>query len=176
MKTGKCHNPLYRTWREMHYRCYHPKSKDFKWYGGRGIQVCDRWFIFENFASDMGPKPNREDSIDRINNDEDYSPSNCRWVASIHQNNNRRDNLVIGIDGTQKTVAQWSRETGINVHTIYTRLRRGWAERSAIFNPLLRQRKPTQAWDEKDEHNRDLEYESKQDYERDGDTGSEQGE
>lgn len=80
---------IYQRWLAMIARCRNPRDKGFKNYGGRGITVCDRWLIFENFLTDMGdPPPGR--SIDRQNNDRGYEPSNCRWATRAEQNNNQR--------------------------------------------------------------------------------------
>ena len=79
---------LYKVWSAILQRCNNPKSTGYKYYGGRGIKVCDRWLIFENFHKDMGDRPDGM-TIDRINNDGDYKPSNCRWITHKENCNNR---------------------------------------------------------------------------------------
>lgn len=82
--------PTYTVWKGMHQRCTNPKSSVYKYYGGRGISVCARWDNFENFLADMGERP-KGLSIDRIDNDGDYQPKNCRWATQSMQVSNRRN-------------------------------------------------------------------------------------
>ena len=92
---GLCKTSEYRTWANMKSRCSNPRLKDYQSYGGRGIAVCDRWQnSFAVFYEDMGPKPFKKAQIDRINNDGNYEPGNCRWVSCVKNNHNKRDNIL----------------------------------------------------------------------------------
>jgi hypothetical protein len=88
---GLSHTSEYQAFRAMYNRCYRPNTHNYCNYGGRGITICDRWLNnFEAFYEDMGPKPSPQHSLDRINNNENYSPSNCRWATALEQIHNRR--------------------------------------------------------------------------------------
>lgn len=80
----------YNAWRQMRYRCQNSSCASYWYYGGRGITICSRWIIFENFFDDMGVKPSNKHSLDRIDNDGNYEPSNCRWATRTEQMKNSR--------------------------------------------------------------------------------------
>jgi len=82
-------SPIFRTWANMRQRCYNPNSPQYPNYGGRGISICERWNDFNTFVQDMGPRPDGH-SIDRIDVDGNYEPSNCRWATNSEQLSNRR--------------------------------------------------------------------------------------
>ncbi len=125
----------YFCWLHMKERCTDPKHKEFHNYGGRGIYYCDAWKSFENFHRDMGDKPPGL-SLERINNDGNYCPENCKWATPLEQGNNSRKNRRIEIDGETKTLSQWCRTVGINKGTVLSRERCGWGIVEAITSPI----------------------------------------
>lgn len=134
-KHGMTKTDTYRVWRKLFERCYNPKDKAYAYYGGRGISICERWYEFINFLSDMGLRPKRM-QIDRINNNGNYEPSNCRWATSRQNNNNRRDNLKIEYQGESHTIREWSDKTGIKYNVIHLRLYRRWPIDSIFTKPI----------------------------------------
>jgi hypothetical protein len=125
--------PEYLVWAAMKRRCYNPNVKGFKNYGGRGIRVCDEWIAsFDVFISDMGKRPSKKHTIDRIRNSGDYEPGNCKWSTRFEQANNKRDNVNITVNGATKTIAGWSRETGLSESAIRWRLNNGINPEKAV--------------------------------------------
>jgi hypothetical protein len=114
----------YIAWTNMRQRC-HSKNPH---YGGRGISICKRWDLFANFIADMGPRPTDNHSLDRINNDGNYEPGNCRWATRIQQANNTRLNLRVVFQGETLTVAELSRRTGVSKARLQYRVRHMSAE------------------------------------------------
>lgn len=133
---GKSGTPIYKTWSGIIKRCTDPKTIQWKDYGGRGITVCDRWRVFENFYTDMGDKPFPKAQIDRIDNDKGYFPGNCRWVTGSENSRNRRNNSTLTIGGTTKTTAEWSKITGIGHSTLAFRKMSGWPDEKILSQPL----------------------------------------
>jgi len=124
--------PEYGSWHAMRTRCTNPRQKSYREYGGRGIRVCDRWKSFRNFFADLGPKPSPEHQLDRIDTNGNYEPSNCRWADVTTQQNNRRDNVVIVIDGRRMTVSEASVIYEIPHSRLLGRLRMGWPPEHAV--------------------------------------------
>lgn len=132
-----CRGPEYKTWVNMRTRCNNPKSSQFLDYGGRGIEICERWRKFENFYADMGPRPASEYSLDRINVDGNYEPSNCRWATKEEQANNARSNIPLTYSDKTMNLAQWAREIAINEKTLYDRINKlGWSVERALTEPV----------------------------------------
>jgi hypothetical protein len=124
---GMSRSSEYASWTSMKDRCFNPNNDDYALYGGRGITVCRRWKnSFENFLADMGTKPFPRASIDRINTNGNYSPTNCRWSSQKTQTRNKRTNKVIEFDGHRRTVAEWAERTGLHRSVIEGRIARGW--------------------------------------------------
>lgn len=123
----------YKTWTCMKGRCFTESHIEYPRYGGRGISICERWLTYANFLADMGERPERC-SIERINNDGNYEPSNCRWATDKEQARNRRNSRLLIIDGKTKTVVEWSEQEGATKATnIYRRLDLGWSDSQAVF-------------------------------------------
>lgn len=121
----------------MHRRCRIASKENYKNYGGRGISVCERWNVFENFVSDMGEPPIGM-SLDRIDNDKGYAPDNCRWADRKTQNRNRRLSRVITVGGVTMKLCEWADVSGLTAQMIYQRIKRGWSPEKAIREPIRR--------------------------------------
>lgn len=115
----------YSIWKGIKARCLNPNIPNYNTYGGRGIKVCDRWLKFENFLADMGKCPGKEYSLDRINNDGDYCPENCRWATWIEQCNNQRKTIRVTINGQTHSLAEWCRLRGADYGIARRRYVRG---------------------------------------------------
>ncbi len=112
VRHGMTDTPEWKAWNSMVQRCTCTTHASWKHYGGRGIKVCKRWLVFENFYADMGPRPEGM-SLDRIDNAKGYKPSNCRWATQHEQQNNRRSNVHLTLDGQTKTLKEWATHFGV---------------------------------------------------------------
>jgi hypothetical protein len=129
-------SPTYRSWCSMISRCKPENTKQHPYHAGRGICVCERWTNFQNFLADMGPRPSLRYSIDRIDNDGNYEPSNCRWATRKQQARNARFNHVIEFRGESRCIAEWCEILGISRGTIRQRLEKGWSMERTLGEPV----------------------------------------
>lgn len=133
---GMKNTPLYKIWASMKIRCQNEGASRYERYGGRGITICNEWINengfmnFYNWAMASGYEEGL--TLDRINVDGNYEPSNCRWVTMREQQNNRSNNLLLTYNGKTKTASQWEDETGIKQGTISARIRNGWSVERAL--------------------------------------------
>lgn len=128
---------LYKVWAAVKQRCTNPKNKAYKNYGGRGIKLCDEWLEYEPFeewAFENGYAEGLQ--LDRIDNNGSYSPDNCRFVSTLENSHNKRNNVWITIDGKTALAVDWAKEVGVDVEVIRKRLRKGWTPKEAVFAPL----------------------------------------
>lgn len=139
LKHGQANTRYYKAWHAMLERCNNPNNKFYSYYGGRGIKVCDRWHAFENFASDMGPREPGM-TIDRVDNNGNYEPDNCRWASRKTQQNNRRACRMVTLRGKTQSLTMWCEELGIPRGTVRSRLNRGWDLIKAITEPVKARR------------------------------------
>lgn len=122
------------SWMAMRYRCLNKNHPRYSNYGGRGIFVCERWKdSFVNFLADMGERPSKNHSIDRIDTNGNYEPSNCRWATRSEQNSNTRVNIYLTFNGKTQCISAWAKETKIHKDTIRFRVvKAGWSTEKAL--------------------------------------------
>jgi len=130
-------HPLYKVWKNLKNRCYNSKTPDYIHYGAREIAVCDEWKndfkAFYGWAMSNGW--DEKLTIDRIDNDGDYTPYNCRMATWTEQQNNKRNNHMLCYNGESRTIAEWSREEGLNPSVLYDRISNGWDIERALTTP-----------------------------------------
>ena len=134
------YTPTYSSWRSMISRCTQKSTPAFEHYKKRGITVCARWRKFVNFLDDMGERPGKKYTLERINNDGNYEPGNCRWATRMEQANNRITNKVFSYKGQLVTLANLSRISGVDKELLRCRLCRSklpWTVEGAIQTPPI---------------------------------------
>jgi hypothetical protein len=130
------HSGTYNAWVDMRRRCQKVSHPAYKLYGARGITVCDRWSCsFPDFLADMGVKPARF-TLERIDNDGNYEPGNCRWASVKEQSNNRRTNVTLTVNGESLTIVQWAEKLGTGKSTLQMRLKAGWSHERTVQTPV----------------------------------------
>ena len=127
----------FKVWSGMIQRCTNSEYFQYYLYGGRGITVCSQWLNSPaQFFTDMGPRPSRNHSIDRENNDGNYTPENCRWATDLEQSNNTRRNRLLAFENEILTVAQWARKLDLPYSIIIGRLHRNWSVERTLTEPV----------------------------------------
>lgn len=134
-KHGLSRTVEYATWNSMIQRCYNTANAYYSRYGGRGIRVCKRWLKFENFLVDMGQRPSTRYSIDRIDNNGNYEPKNCRWATQREQQSNTCRSVRLTYNGITRCRAEWERVVGLGRGSLASRLKRGWDIERALITP-----------------------------------------
>ena len=144
-KHGMTNTRLFKIWSCMKSRCYYTRDNDYKYYGARGITVCDEWlYDFKAFATwALSHGYTKYLTIDRINFNGNYEPSNCRWATSLEQSNNKRGLHMITINCKTQSMAMWCRKLGVNYDMVKSRIRNGWDPASALTMHSQRRRRGT---------------------------------
>ncbi len=133
---GKSKTPEYKVWAAMLDRCRNPNHHAFARYGGRGITVDSAWESYEQFIADMGQRPSADHSLDRIDNDGNYSPNNCHWTTQRTQNRNQSRNVLLTFRGVTQSVMDWAEATGLSHAAITQRIKNlGWSVEEALTTP-----------------------------------------
>lgn len=127
--------PTHRVWAGMKQRCDDQNFHAYRHYGGRGIKYDPKWNTYKGFLEDMGERPAGM-SLDRIDNNDNYTKENCRWATPKTQANNRRDNVFVEYRGQKRTIAQWEQKLGLPDYTLGWRINNGWSTEDAIETPL----------------------------------------
>lgn len=138
--TVKVPSYIYRCHHNMLKRCDNQSCKDYPNYGGRGIKVCPEWYDVEIFYKDIGPRPSKQHSLDRKNNDLGYTKKNCRWANTTTQQMNRRNTVTIEYQGQTRTLKDWAAYFNIDYRTLGYRVRKGWPIDELFSAPEKRRR------------------------------------
>lgn len=131
----------YTSWGTMKQRCLNPNAPNYKFYGGRGITICARWLnSFEKFLADIGERPDKNHSLDRINSNGNYEPTNCRWIVKKEQQRNKRDNRNFTINGQTKCLSEWCEIYNTTFALVKGRIKNRWKILDALTEPPDRHR------------------------------------
>lgn len=133
---GMSETTEYYVWLSMKDRCKNPSNKRYYSHGARGVTVCDAWDDFQNFYNDVGPRPSDKHSIERVDNDGNYCPENCKWETDAAQANNKRNNVRLTYNGETKSLMQWCRHLNLSYSVVLARVSdRGWDTVRALETP-----------------------------------------
>lgn len=137
IKHGLAGTRIWRHWQGMRRRCFSVNTSDYPNYGGRGITACPRWNDFKNFLADMGYPPTDGHTLDRVDVNGNYEPSNCRWATRVEQARNKRNTKRFFHDGQNLTSAEWGEKRGFSPSLVLNRVRDGWSIADAINRPHM---------------------------------------
>jgi hypothetical protein len=129
----------------MKTRCQNPRTQEYPRYGGRGITVCERWQKFDAFFADMGVRPTKNHTLERINNELGYSPDNCRWATWKEQCSNKRNNIMLTWDGRTMAAPVWASLLNLSLSTLRGRIKQGWSDERALTEPVTDRNKGRRA-------------------------------
>ena len=132
---GMSSSKTYSIWSNMLTRCTNPKATYYDRYGGRGIKVCDEWLMFKQFLIDMGEKPIGK-TLERIDNEKGYFPSNCRWATPKEQAENRSSSQLITYNGITQCLSDWAKQLGVQRLSLRWRIKNGWSIEEALTVPF----------------------------------------
>ena len=130
--------PGYAIWKNIRTRCYNTKTKVYKNYGGRGIELCERWQDFSKFLDDLGSRPTPKHSVERKDNNGNYCPENCCWATRKEQGRNQRSNRPLEFKGETHIMIEWAEKLNIPAYVIHDRLKLGWTVERALSDPYKR--------------------------------------
>jgi hypothetical protein len=134
-KHGMSNHPVYHSWAAMKNRCQNENAEDYRWYGGRGIKVCERWLEgFENFRDDMLPTWAAGLTIERDDVNGNYELSNCRWATQLEQAHNKTNNVILDTPWGQMCLAEAAERVGIHATSLKERIDAGWSQ-DRLYSP-----------------------------------------
>lgn len=136
---GMAKAPEYKIWFKMKNRCFNKEAHNYKWYGAKGISICDRWMKFENFIADVGRRPSPKHSMDRFpDNKGNYEPGNVRWATSKEQQRNRVNSVKVKFNGVEKSLTDWCELLNIKYTAAFYRVVKLRQNTDEVFNNLSR--------------------------------------
>lgn len=138
IKHGGCGTLTYARWKSMMARCYNKRATNFKYYGAKGILVCEQWHDYREFLRNMGECPSPDMTVERVDNELSYTPDNCIWMSKANQNKHRSHCVQLTHDGRTRNLTDWAKEVGISANSLAMRIRLGWDTERALMQPLKR--------------------------------------
>jgi hypothetical protein len=134
---GMSGTPTFNVWKGIRKRCLNENDSSYERYGARGIKVCEEWDEFSKFYEDMGERPGKGYSIERIDNEGNYSKENCKWATPVEQNRNKRNNLMLTHHQKTQCLSDWAKEIQMSMSTLHSRIfKYKWSIEKALTTPV----------------------------------------